>query len=189
MKNNMQQNPKKSVMKKLFTIFAMAFFALLLTPESGKASHIAGLDITYEYIGPNTYLVRLKYYRDCTGIPAPNQANICWSSVSLGISGTIFAAKVSSTPVANTPCVTANPICPGGVGDIEEHVYEATIVLPQPATDWIFSYDECCRNPAITTLVNPGGTAMFISAFLDNLTAPTNSSPYFLNLAYTRFCI
>jgi len=186
MKNNMQQNPKKSVMKKLFTIFAMAFFALLLTPESGKASHIAGLDITYEYLGPNTYLVRLKYYRDCLGIPAPSSAFICWSSVSLGLSGTILATQVSSTPVPNTPCVTATPACPGGVGDIEEYIYEATIVLPQPATDWIFSYDECCRNGAITTM-QPNG--MFISCLLDNITAPTNSSPTFLNLAYTRFCV
>ncbi len=183
----MKTNPKNTVMKKLFTLLAMAIFALLLTPQTSHASHMAGMDITYEYTGtPNAYLVRLKLYRDCDGISAPTQVNICWSSSTLGLSGTVIAPNVSMTPVPNTPCVTATPSCPGGLGDIEEHIYEVVITLPQPASDWVFSWYECCRNGAITTL-QPNG--LYNSCSLNNLIAPTNSSPYFLNLAYTRFCV
>ncbi|MBK7964965.1 MAG: hypothetical protein IPK10_06540 [Bacteroidetes bacterium] len=183
----MKTNPNYTVMKKLFTLFAMALFALLLTPATTEASHMAGVDITYEYTGtPNTYLVRLKFYRDCDGISAPTQVTICWSSSTLGLSGTQVAPNVATTPVPNTPCVTATPTCPGGLGDIEEYIYETTITLPQPATDWVFSWYDCCRNGAITTL-QPNG--MYNSCTLDNVIAPTNSSPYFLNLAYTRFCV
>ena len=186
----MKINPKNTVMKKLFTLFAMAITTLLLTPQTSQASHMAGTDITYEYTGvPNTYLVRVKYYRDCLGIPAINQINICWSSSSLGLSGSAPAPKISFSAVPNTPCVTAPANCPGGVGDIEEHIFEAVITLQQPASDWVFSFSECCRNAAISTLANPGGLNMYNSCTLDNLTAPTNSSPYFLNLAYTRFCV
>ena len=183
----MKTNPKNTVMKKLFTLLAMAIFALLLTPQTSHASHMAGMDITYEYTGtPNAYLVRLKLYRDCDGISAPTQVNICWSSSTLGLSGTVIAPNVSMTPVPNTPCVTATPSCPGGIGDIEEYIYEVVITLPQPASDWVFSWYECCRNGAITTL-QPNG--LYNSCSLNNLIAPTNSSPYFLNLAYTRFCV
>lgn len=174
-------------MKKLFTLFAMAFFALLIAPDQAKASHMAGVDITYEWTGnPNEYLVRLKFYRDCVGIPAPTQVTICYSSASTGQNGSVIAPQISFTPVPNTPCVNAIPTCPGGVGDIEEYVYEAIILLPGQAPDWIFSWADCCRNAAITTL-QPNG--MYISCTLDNVTAPTNSSPSFLNLAYTRFCV
>lgn len=183
----MKTNLNNTVMKKLFTLLAMAIFALLLTPQTSHASHMAGMDITYEYTGtPNAYLVRLKLYRDCDGISAPTQVNICWSSSTLGLSGTVIAPNVSMTPVPNTPCVTATPSCPGGIGDIEEYIYEVVITLPQPASDWVFSWYECCRNGAITTL-QPNG--LYNSCSLNNLIAPTNSSPYFLNLAYTRFCV
>jgi gliding motility-associated-like protein len=174
-------------MKKLFTLLVLALMVVVMTPDTSKASHMAGVDITYEYAGsPNTFLVRLKFYRDCLGISAPTQVTICYSSVSTGQNGSVIASQVSTTPVPSTPCVNAASSCPGGVGDIEEYVYETIVTLPGPAVDWIFSWADCCRNGAITTL-QPNG--MYISALLDNVNAPTNSSPSFLNLAYTRFCV
>lgn len=175
-------------MKKLFTLLAASVLVLMMMPTTSRATHMAGMDLTYEYAGtPNTYLIRLKYYRDCTGIPVPTFANICYSSITLGFSNSVQAPKISFGPVPNTPCVTINnPTCPGGIGDFEEHIYETTITLPGPAIDWRFSYSECCRNGAITT-IQPNN--LFVSATLDNSLTPTNSSPNFINLAYTRFCV
>lgn len=175
-------------MKKLFTLLVVSVLALMMLPTTSRASHMAGMDLTYEYTGvANTYLLRLKYYRDCTGIPVPTIANICYSSITQGFNASVQATIVSSGPVPNTPCVTINnPTCPGGVGDFEEYIYEATVTLPAPAIDWRFSYSECCRNGAITT-IQPNN--LFVSATLDNILAPTNSSPSFINLAYTRFCV
>ncbi|MFN5356429.1 MAG: gliding motility-associated C-terminal domain-containing protein [Bacteroidota bacterium] len=176
-----------TAMKKLITLIALVLAGLMLAPQSSQASHMAGVDLTYTYTGtPNQYLVRLKFYRDCVGIDAPTQVTFCYYSASTGQSGTVTAPQAGFTPVPNTPCVTANPVCPGGVGDIEEYVYEAIINLPVAASDWEFTWADCCRNNAITTL-QPNG--MYVSARLDNITAPTNSSPTFSNLAYTRFCV
>ena len=162
-------------MKKLFTLLVLALMVVVMTPDTSKASHMAGVDITYEYAGsPNTFLVRLKFYRDCLGISAPTQVTICYSSVSTGQNGSVIASSVTNTTVPSTPCVNAASSCPGGVGDIEEWVYETIVTLPGPAVDWIFSWADCCRNGAITTL-QPNG--MYISALLDNVNAPTNSSP------------
>lgn len=174
-------------MKKLFTLLFCALLGIVLTSTRSEASHMAGVDITYEYTGtPGSYLVRVKFYRDCLGIDAPTTVDICYSSASLGQSGSVTAPQLGMTPVANTPCVTANPTCPGGIGDIEEYVYEAIVNLPAPATDWTFSWADCCRNAAITTL-QPNG--MYVSALLNSTVAPVNSSPTFSNLAYTRFCV
>ena len=174
-------------MKKLFTLFMLAFLAIVFTPQSSKASHMAGADITYEWTGnPNEFIVRLKFYRDCLGITAPTSVTICYSSLSTNQSGNVTAPNTTITPVPSTPCVTAAPTCPGGTGDIEEYVYEALVVLPGPASDWTFSWADCCRNGAITTL-QPNG--MYVACTLDNIVAPTNSSPTFANLAYTRFCV
>ena len=175
-------------MKKFFTLLVLTVMVMLLIPNTGRASHFAGVDLTYTYTGtPNQYLVRMKLYRDCTGIPAPSSVSICYASNTLGTNGSATAPNVSVTPVPSSPCVTvpSNP-CPGGFGDIEEHIYEVTITLPAPASDWVFSWADCCRNGAISTL-QPNG--IYVSATLNSLTAPTNSSPSFLNLAYTRFCV
>lgn len=181
-------------MKKLFTFFALALLAFVVKPERSVASHIAGADLTYLYNTPisgvpNQWLVKLQLYRDCQGITVGTQEFICYSSLSSGQSGSVAAPQVGFLVVPNTACVTAPAFCPGGVGDVELYVYEALITLPSNETDWVFSWNQCCRNAAITNLVNGGGQDLFISAHLDNVTAPTNSSPQFLTLAYTRFCV
>lgn len=177
-------------MKRLFTLILLGLAAMAFTIQDVRGSHFAGVDLTYTYTGtPNTYLVRLKLYRDCLGIPAPSSVTFCYSSASTGLSGTVIAPTISSQPVPSNACVTATANCPGGVGDIEEYIYEATITLPAAASDWLFHWSDCCRNGAITTLNGAAGLGIYTSALLDNIAAPTNSSPEFVNLAYTRFCV
>lgn len=175
-------------MKKLFTLMVISLLAMMMIPNESRASHMAGMDLTYEYTGvPNQYILRLKIYRDCTGIPVTTNPGICYSSVSLGFSNTIPATQDTVSTVPNTPCVPlAVPTCPGGVGDFEEYIFSAVVTLPGQANDWIFAYSECCRNTSITTMAAGN---LFTWASLDNLTAPTNSSPTFTNIAYTRFCV
>lgn len=177
-------------MKRLFTLLLLCIAMLAMSSQEVNASHFAGVDLTYQYTGvPNQYLLRLKLYRDCSGIDAPLSVDVCYSSASTGQSGTINMPTVSSQVVPSNACVTAPAVCPGGIGDIEEYIYEATVTLPVPASDWLFSWGQCCRNAAISTLQNAAGEGIYTSALLDNITAPTNSSPSFVNLAYTRFCV
>ena len=179
-------------MRKLFTLFVLMVLALALKPEVSKASHAAGADIRYAYTGnPNQYLITLKVYRDCAGITMPGSYDICYASLSLGISGTITVTQVGSPNVVpQSPCIQfpANN-CPGGVGDIEEYIYEGIVDLSGPAVDWKFSWSTCCRNGAITTLANPQSDGIFVDAMLNSVLAPTNSSAEFGALAYSRFCV
>jgi gliding motility-associated-like protein len=178
-------------MKQLFTFLLMVMLAVVLKPQTAEASHMAGADLTYTAVPgqPLTYLVRLKLYRDCLGITLGNTASICYSSNICGFANTVIAPEVAVNIVPSNECVTTTPTCPGNIGDVEEHIYEIVITLPQACTDWRFSWDECCRNNAITNIQNAAGTSLYISALLNNVNAPANNSPSFNNLAYTRFCV
>jgi gliding motility-associated-like protein len=178
-------------MKRILTLFLLFSMAFMLRPEDVRASHMAGADLTYEAVPgqPLTYLIRLKLYRDCLGIPLGTSATICYASSSCGLSNTFVAPEVAVNIVPANNCVNTAPTCPGNIGDVEEHIYEAIVTLPQACTDWRFSWDECCRNAAITTLQNGAGQSLYISALLNNVDAPANTSPAFTNLAYTRFCV
>jgi hypothetical protein len=68
-------------MKKLFTLVAATALAVLsLVSNQAQASHAVAADITYTYVGPNQFLLTLRFYRDCAGITAPTTANISYTS-------------------------------------------------------------------------------------------------------------
>lgn len=179
--------------KVLFKLSCFAFMLGMLIPFAGKASHFVGGEITYTYTGvPNTYLITFKFYRDCSGITPPTQIPLCYSSDSCGVTGTIDLFPIPGTgqPIPPSPCVPVPPggtTCTGGTAyGVEEHIYEATLVLPLTCHDWKFSYEECCRNN-ISTLA--GGPGLYLDAYLNNRDNPTNSSPYFTTIPVTQFCV
>ncbi|MFN6092009.1 MAG: gliding motility-associated C-terminal domain-containing protein [Bacteroidota bacterium] len=179
-------------MRKLLNLLLLAVLTMVITPQVSNASHIAGGDLIYIYTGtPNQYLMRLTLYRDCAGITMPNTNNICYYSATTNLQGNATLSLVGNpTVVPQSPCISfpANN-CPGGQGDVEQYIYEGIVDLPAAASDWKFSWSTCCRNAAITTLSFSGGQGIFLDAYLDNLTAPTNSSPQFTTLSYSRFCV
>ncbi len=176
-------------MKRILSLLILALTFLLANVQEASASHAAGADITWTYTGtPNTYLVRVKFYRDCFGIPAPTSVNICYNSVSCGQTGQQTAPYVSTQVLPNPPCTNIPINCAGGVG-VEEWIYETTITLPAACNDWVFSFSECCRNAAITTIVNASQYELYVSAKLNNLDFPTDNSPEFLTIPYTEFCV
>ncbi|MBL0104161.1 MAG: PKD domain-containing protein [Bacteroidetes bacterium] len=90
-----------------------------------------------------------------------------------------------------------SPVCPsevttcngGTFTGIQEYVYRGVITLPGPCADWQFSYNLCCRNNAITNLVGPGQTQMYIFSTLNNMAAPCNNSPIFSNKPVPFVCL
>jgi len=65
---------------------------------------------------------------------------------------------------------------------IEAYVYSGIITLPQVCTDWIVSWDACCRTGNITTLYS---TSTRIEAGINNTTC--NNSPVFTSRAIGIF--
>src|SRR5574343_133439 len=53
------------------------------------------------------------------------------------------------------------------------------LTLPFGCSDWIISYDMCCRNDAITNLAAPSTADSYIQSTLNNALSPCNSSPTF----------
>ncbi|HKR06842.1 MAG TPA: T9SS type A sorting domain-containing protein [Bacteroidia bacterium] len=175
----------------LLTLTGILF---LLHAEKASASHIIGNSITYEYVGTNQYLLTMKLYRDCSGIPAPPQADICYSSASAGLNGTVILNPVAGTGLEcqPSPCVAGNGIsaCIGGSNfSMQEWIYQGVVTLPQAAFDWILSFEQCCRNAAITTLGGAAGTGAYVYTKLDNLNYPVNSSPQFTTPPFAQYCL
>ncbi len=177
--------------KKKFAALALVCILQLL-PGKMIGSHIIGNSITYESTGmPNTYLVTMKLYRDCSGIPAPVSPAVCYSSMSAGLSGTVTLTLMPGSGIEcqPSPCVTGNGVssCIGGTNfAMEEYTYQGMLTFPQAAADWILSYSDCCRNGAITTLLP---NSSYIHTTLDNLNYPNNSSPQFITPPFAQYCL
>jgi hypothetical protein len=165
--------------------------ALLLGGRSAQASHMAGADLTYEYIGNGQYRVVYTLYRDCAGIPAPTSAFMTMSSAACNN----FSQSVTLNAVAGTgqeisyACPGTLTTCQGGTAPgFQQWEYEAIVTLPAQCPDWTFQVSDCCRNAPITTITNPDSYSLYIEAKLNN-TVVDNTSPTFTNVPVTFLCI
>lgn len=176
------------------TLF-LFFFALCLGfSTNSRASHIAGGEITYRYIGDSTniarhYLLRLTLYQDMSGINLGSSANLVYTS-SCNSGGTIQAPLINSSGNMGVPiqspydCVGINQ---PGVINYAKWVFEVDVTLPTNCNDWEFYWQSCCRNPAITNLANASSQGFVIKSLLNNNFGP-NSSPFFASDAARHFC-
>lgn len=152
-----------------------------------NAGHILGTDITYANVAPNTYLIRVRWYRDCQGLPASQQISICYRSMSFGISNSLILNAVPSGqyylpnfpywPPMSTSCVG------GPATGIEKNTYEGVLTLPSVAADWIVSYSTFPQNIGINQ------NFMYVSTKIDNLNYPQNSSSSFVNDPTFLYCV
>lgn len=169
-------------MKRTYYIFLGVLTSLLFTLQA-NASHIMGGDLSYSWLGGNTYRFELNLYRDCSGISAPTSVSLSVVSQSCSLGDTIIMNPVSGTGTEITPvCPGIVTTCNGGTAmGVQRHTYEVTYTLQGNCSDWIFSISDCCRNGVITNLQNAGGWGILYKASLDNLNFPFNNSPSFAN--------
>jgi hypothetical protein len=172
----------------LFATLLVLLF-LFVKPHTATASHVMGADISWECIGPNQYRISLTLYRDCNGISLGSTASL--SINRCGTNQTLSLTRVAGYPQDITPVCAGEPTrCNGGGGTygFEAHLYQAVITFPAGCNNIVFTYDLCCRNNAITTLTNPGGQNLTISATLNNTLSPCDNSPRFLNIPTSILC-
>lgn len=164
------------------TIKRILFLLMVLTTIFSfkiKASHIMGGEVTYKWITGNDYIVRLLLYRDCSGVPAPVDAEIAVFSASCQDSFTVLL-PLTQIDQLTTSCGSISSTCNGGTGfGYERAVYSDTVSLPFACSDWQFIWALCCRNGSITNLFSGPGSGAFFYAQLDNLNQPFNNSPVF----------
>ena len=184
--------------KLLFALFAVLFLASM--PNEALASHAAGGDITYKYIGDSTgipyhYCITLTVYRR----NEPGSAGL-GGTMNLSIASSCFGNQ----SLTMTRVVPTNPAGDGGnqpqnydacidVNDpsffnISEHTYKNCVVLPGKCSDFKFSWSLCCRNANITNLQSPSSQNLYLESTLNNTLGP-NTSGQFLNPAAKSFCV
>lgn len=162
---------------RFFTLLAAFFF---LASSNINASHLSGAEFHFEHLSGNDYIVSLSLYRDCNGINVPSTVMVNMESVSCNINNNI-TLPISSGPTVVTTIPGSQTTCMGGViQGYEEYIYSDTVTFPSQCTDWHFSYGSCCRNSAVTNLVNPSSAGLLVESTFDN-TVVNNSPIYFID--------
>ena len=180
--------PSLRIHKKILRAFF--FLLIIFTKSEGTfASHSMGADMTYQCLGGNTYKIRLSFYRDCFGIPASPYAVVNLHSTNCNIDTFAILDPIPGTGQEITPlCPSATSTCNGGTfTGIQEWVYEGVFTFPAQCTDWNLTYSFCCRNAAITTIVNPDWEDINIFSTLNNTIC--NNSPTFTNKPVPFVCM
>ena len=173
------------MMKTLTKLFTLLAFLTLFT-TTGTASHLTGGDFAWQCTGPNTFLVTLNLFRDCSGINAPANANVNFTSTCGGNFNVTFPLINPGGTQVSQLCPSQLPqsTCNGGLLTGNQiYTYQATVVLapPCPTGSWTMSYSSCCRPGGIIN-VN-GSPGLYISAWMNYAVDSCNNSPAFVNSA------
>jgi len=176
----------KKILSLLLTVLSITTFA----------SHYAGGDIQYRYIGDSTginhhYKVILRLYRDVTGIGMPATTTVTVSSTCFTNQNITMTQQAGSGLVAPTlfDCVTPNS---ANTRTLEIYTYKGFVILPGTCSNFKFWWSDCCRPGNITNIFASNGTlgndGFFFDADLNN-TSGNNSSPIFVSEPVRAFCI
>ncbi len=157
--------------------------ALCLISINVSASHIAGGSITYKWITGNDFEITLELIADCQGITPANSANISIESQTTFFTFNTTVNQVGLPQELNLICSSSasQSSCNGGaLPSYKLYTYTGTVSLPS-SDSWKMSYEDCCRNGSITTLMNPASQGFRVEALLDNTNLVVNNSPQFNN--------
>lgn len=174
-----------------FTVVTILLLSsIVFFSNKTQASHAVGIDLTYLCLGGNQYEFTVNFYRDCDGVSAPSSAFISISSASCGITTSTSLSRVSTVEVsAICPGQLGSSSCSGGnLPGIQQYTYRGNFTLPANCTDWVISYNLCCRNAAITNLQSPGSQSLYVDARLNNANGLCNNSPFFTSLPTPYLC-
>ena len=164
-------------------------FIILLLSVNVFATHIIGGEITYKYLGNNSYKITLKVYRDCNTGQAPfddpavlgvfNGQGALISTINMG-----NPAVTNIPPNLNNPCITIPPdVC------VEQAIYTSTQNFPPLAGGYQIVYQRCCRNGTIVNINDPGNVgSTYIAKIPDVSVYGYNSSPIFTNYPPIAVC-
>ncbi len=175
------------------------FLILILVGfHEAKASHLMGGEITWTCQGNGQFVFHMKLYRDCNGATGPPSAALdVFNHPTLTTIAMSLLSQTDISPQCNAlgpqiTCATAS----NTPGAVEEFIYQSsaiTIAGVPPAAGWIFAYQNCCRNSAITNLVNPASSGFTLRAKMysyngQNTSPCYDNSPEFLESPKTITC-
>jgi gliding motility-associated-like protein len=186
-------------------IIVLTFLLSFQLFEKARASHIAAVDISYLGVDSFRYVITVKVYRDCrrSTFVLPT-ITLQYASASCG-SGPfttnlplITGNGTGDTATGNfihLPCLDVNACTENGLSlgpdkySVEEFEYQDTINLPAICFDWVVSYDtQGAKRNTNDVILDAINKPIYVSALINNLDAPGNSSPAFDKPPVAIFC-
>ncbi|GAB3587914.1 gliding motility-associated C-terminal domain-containing protein [Hymenobacter daeguensis] len=178
-------------MKKLLhlsTLLLLSWCLSLAGMQRAWASHAQAGQLSYSYVstaanGDQTYLVKVEFYRDCSGISAPtsftlNATNSCGATArtaTLNQVGTpIIGSPYCASFQAQATCTLTGSSPANALANFVVYTYQNTIVLP-PAAEWILSIEESAR-PSVTNL-STGGNLRLEARLYSRITPVGGGTP------------
>ncbi len=173
-------------------------FVLLISGNAGAyASHAAGGEITYEWLGGSRYRFYLKFYRDCVGQAIEPTQSLCYYNACNNVDGYVIMQLLNVLPDGRPNGLEISPGCPGNPTNCtdpssifpgyREWWYMAEYTLPSQCDYWTFHVSIVDRNAS--TNLTSGLARLYIEATLNNRDAPDNSSPYFTVVPVPYICV
>jgi len=164
------------------TSILLHFVLLMASYIRIHATHIAGGDITYKYLGNNNYEITVRIYFDCfngsaSAISSDMSISVGFFDMNNNQIASTFISGVGPDTITNVnyPC-----IIPPSNFCIMKYVYVTTVNIPAPPGGFKAVFQRCCRNNVILNIVDPGNTgATFFTDVADISVVTTNSSPIF----------
>jgi gliding motility-associated-like protein len=173
---------------------------LLLSSFRIEATHLMGGEITWECQGNGRYIFSMKLYRDCNGVPlnlpvlirVHNHPTV--SSIAMNL---ISQIDISPKCNGSGPTISCSGADGNDAGAVEEFIFRSNAVnLPgtPPAQGWVFTFDDCCRNAAISNLViSPNASGFSLRAIMypyrgANANPCFDSSPVFTQVPAVIIC-
>ncbi len=168
----------------LYLVLSILVFFQSITV--GHATHIMGGELTYTQLANQKIGIGMRIYEDCTGalsFGAGSSANIdiISSDCSFNATTTIDFIQLNDiTPI----CSTDSTACasPNGLIGVREYIFYGEydfsgVAMSIPTCNFFLNWQSCCRNAAISTIVQTGGVhfrAHFQLVQDPQLPAPTN---------------
>lgn len=178
------------VQRIFFLLLAVGFASCL--GNTAQASHNLAGQITYEWVGTNTYEITLTTYTD----PFAAGVDRCFADIEVwGVSGEdrIFITTLSDIPRSNGP-TNAECDAPARFGifvrpGIKKNFYTTTFTFNGPGVFELRYYD-VARINNVTNMSNSGATAFYVETILNNNPFNgINNSPLLLNDPLDDACL
>lgn len=181
------------ILKTLFRSFLVLLLVVAgFSNQEAKASHVAGVDVSYQCVGQDSFLVTVNVFRDCSGIG--------WSatSITLNITNSCGHPNPTLTTIQTTNVViggqaqgiNVSQLCPnslnqsacngGTLPGMELYTYQGIIVLSPPCNSWTIGYQPpCCRNNNNINNITNASSGTFVFATMNSQNDSCNNSPAF----------
>ncbi|MBP6532521.1 MAG: T9SS type A sorting domain-containing protein [Bacteroidia bacterium] len=168
----------------------MKFWLILLFfPLYSYSTHLIGGEMTYRYLGNDTFEIKLTVYRDCAnGIPPfddPASIGIFDSNNSILDALNIYITSQTNITNSIYNCI---PVAPSNIC-YQKGEYIFNCFLPPLSGGYQISHQRCCVPGGIVNVLDAPTTGFTIYASIPDSIFSTNNSPVFNEQPFTILCV